>query len=244
MNLKKTFFVSLLFLSFISLSGFGQSVKIVPKKVTYTRPKAVSDFKKTFTITYPIIKGTSPFLAKKIAESISYKKVMLLDIQNEINNSDWLEEANYEIGYNQKGVLSIYLTFTGIGAYEQYYGKNVVVDLKTGKRKTAKDVFVNFKRLVAKIKSIQKEEITDSIKEIKEQKDFSDVDTEELFRYVDFKKIHLEDFAVNKDGITFNYDYGFPRIYMMIEPSGYYFLSWKEIKPFIKRGGLLEKFIR
>lgn len=244
MNLNKTFFVTLLFLIFTSLSIFGQSVIIVPKKVTYTRPKATSDFKKKFTITYPIIKGTTSLLAKKIEESISYKKVMLLNIQDEINNSDWLEEATYEVGFNQKGVLSIYLNFTGIGAYEQYYGKNVVVDLKTGKRKTAKDIFRNLNGLIDEIKNIQKEEISDSIKEIKEQKDFSDVNTEELFRYVDFKRIHLEDFAVNKDGITFNYDYGFPRIYMMIEPSGYYFLSWKEIKPFIKRGGLLEKFIR
>ncbi|MEK7725521.1 MAG: hypothetical protein AAB336_14305 [Acidobacteriota bacterium] len=212
--------------------------------VTYTRPKVISSFKKNFTITYPIVSGISPILAKKIEASISYKKVMLLDIEDEINNSDWLQEAEYQVGYNRRGVLNIYLSFTGIGAYEQYHGKNVVVDLKTGKRVTAKDVFTKLDGLVSKIKNIQKEEIAESIKEIKEQKDFGDVNTEDLFRYVDFKKIHLEDFSVGENGISFQYDYGFPRIYMMIEPGNNYFLSWKEIKPYIKRGGLLQKFIR
>ena len=234
----------ILFLLVLSTTILGQSVKIVPKKVTYTRPNVTSSFKKTFTVTYPIVKGPSPALAKKIEESISYKKVMSLDIEDEINNSDWLQEAEFQVGYNQKGVLSIYLNFTGIGAHEQYFGKNVVVDLKTGRRVTAKDVFRNMNGLVAQIKKIQDDEIAESSKEIKTQKDFNDVNTDELFRYVDFKKIHLEDFSINEKGVSFQYDYGFPRLYMMIEPGGSYFLSWREIKPFIKRDGLLEKFIR
>lgn len=234
----------ILFLLVLSTTILGQSVNIVPKKVTYTRPKVTSSFKKTFTVTYPIVKGTSPALAKKIEESISYKKVMSLDIEDEINNSDWLQEAEFQVGYNRKDVLSIYLNFTGIGAYEQYYGKNVVVDLKTGRRVTAKDVFRNMNGLVAQIKKIQDDEIAESSKEIKAQKDFNDVNTDELFRYVDFKKIHLEDFSINEKGVSFQYDYGFPRTLMMFEPGGNYFLSWREIKPFIKRGGLLEKFIR
>lgn len=244
MNLKKTFLVSVCLLTFSAFSTVGQSVKIIPKMVTYTRPKAISNFKKTFTVIYPIVKGTSLHLAKKIEESISYKKVMSLDIQDEVNNSDWLQEADYRVSYNQRGVLSIYLNYTGTGAYEQYFGKNVVVDLKTGKRVTAKDVFSNLNGLVAKIKSIQKDEIAESIKEIKNQKDFNDVNTDDLFRYVDFKKIHLEDFSIDAKGVSFQYDYGFPRIYMMIEPSNSYFLSWKEIKPYIKKDGLLGRFVK
>lgn len=240
----KYFYFNILFFSFCFIPIFAQSVKITPKKVEYTRPNVTSSFKKTFTITYPIVSGIKPSLAKKIQESISYEKVLSLDIKEEINNSNWLLEAEYEVGYNRRGVLSVYLNYTGLGAYEQYFGKNVVVDLKTGKRVTAKDVFRNLNSLLAKIKKLQKEEIAEAIKEIKEQKDFSDVETETLFEYVDFKKNNLEDFSVDEKGVWFQYDYGFPRLYMMIEPTGNYFLSWKAIKPFINSKGLFKRFIK
>ena len=29
-----------------------------------------------------------------------------------------------------------------------------------------------------------------------------------------------------------------------VHPAGLYFFTWNEVKPFIKRGGLLAKFIR
>lgn len=237
-------FVFISFLLLLSLTVSGQSVKIVPKKVTYSRQKPTSDFKKTFTVTYPIVKGKSPKLAKKIEDSISYQKVMFFDIADEIGDSQWLEEAEYQVSYNKKGVLNIYLSFLGTGAFESYVSKSVVVDLKNGNRVVAKDVFTNLNGLVAKIKKIQKADIAESIKEIKKEKDYGDIDTNALFQYVDFKKVHLEDFSIDDNGVTFLYSYGFPRIYMMIEPSGNYFLNWKEIKPFIRRDGLLGKFIR
>lgn len=240
--MKLYFFISLIFITcFIPI--FGQSVKITPKTVTYTRPNVESSFKKTFKITYPIITAANPILANKIQESISYKKVLSLDIEDEINNSEWLLEAEYKVTYNSRGVLSIYLGYIGLGAYEQYYGKNVVVDLKTGKRVNAKNVFRNLNGLIFEIKKLQKEEIAESIKEIEEQKDFNDVNSETLFKYVDFTKSHLEDFSIDSKGVWFKYNYGFPRILMMIEPTGNYFLSWKKIKPFINSKGLFKRFI-
>lgn len=227
----------------LSFEILGQSVKIIPKTVTYTRPKPSTDFRKTFTITYPIVSGISPKLAKKIEDSISYKKVLSFKVEDEMGDYQWLEEGTFEVGYNKKGVLSIYLSFSGTAAYPTYFGKNAVIDLKTGDRVTAKDVFVDQNSLVREIRKIQKAEINYSIKEIKAQSDFRDVDTDSLFKFAEFKKIHLEDFSVNDQGVTFSYSYSFPRIYMTIEPSGNYFLSWKEIKRFIKPVGLLGKFI-
>ena len=49
----------------LSVSALAQ-VTITAKKVTYTRPKPIEDFKKKFTITYPKIKAATPALSKKI----------------------------------------------------------------------------------------------------------------------------------------------------------------------------------
>lgn len=241
--MNKIFFL-LIHLFCFALIGFGQSVVIVPKKITYTRTKPISEYNKNFTITYPIVQVGSTKLAKKIEASISYEKVMSFSVDNEINDSQWLEEAEYSVYYNQKGVLCIYLSFSGTGAYETFWGKYAVVDLKTGNRVFVKDVFKNLNGLAAMIRKIQKEEIEITTKEIKQAKDYGEVNTDDLFKYVDFKPINLENFSLNADGVIFQYHYGFPRIYYPLEPSGNYFISWKEIKPFIKRDGLLEKFIR
>lgn len=241
--MNKIFFL-LFHLFCFALIGFGQSVVIVPKKITYTRAKPISKYNKTFTITYPIVQAGSIKLAKKIEASISYENVMSFSLDEEISNSKWLDEAEYSICYNQKGVLCIYLSFSGTGAYETFWGKYAIVDLKTGNRVFAKNVFKNLTGLAALIRKIQKDEIEISSKEIKQEKDYGEVNTDDLFKYVDFKPINLENFSVNGDGVTFQYSYGFPRIYYPLEPSGNYFINWKEIKPFIKRDGLLEKFIR
>lgn len=230
----------LLFTQFV----FAQSVKITPRKVTYTRPKAKSDFKKNFVVNYPKVKGVSPKLAKKIEDSISYKKVLSFNLDDEINESDWLEEASFEVSYNNKGILCVYLSMEGTAAHTNFFGKPVTVDVKTGKQIGVNDVFTNQDKLVEKLSKFQQDEIKDSIKDIKSQPDFSSENTDELFKYAKFEKIHLKNFTVKEDGIIFHYDYGFPYILRMIEPTGDYFLTWRELKPFIKKGSLFAQFVR
>lgn len=242
-SMLKTLFLILIIFSFGLLPIFGQSVKISPKRIGYTRPNTNSAFKKTFTITYPKVSGTTPKLIKKIEDSISYEKVLSFNLQNERYQEQWLEEASFEVAFNQKGILNIYLSMSGIAAHETFFGKYATVDLKTGKRIMAKDVFINLNGLISEIKKLQKEEIAESITDIKNQTDFSDVDTDELFKYAKFQQIHLEEFSIGNEGITFHYSYSFPYIYRTIEPTGSFFLNWKSLKPFIRRNGLLGKFI-
>jgi hypothetical protein len=222
----------------------AQSVKISSKKITYTRPKAKSEFKKTFTVNYPKVKGISPSLAKKIEDSISYKKVLSFDLDDEINESDWLEEANFEVSYNQNYILCVYLSMEGSAAHPNYFGKSATVDLTTGKRIFVNDVFINQDKLVKKIIELQQDEIKDSIADIKSQPDYSNENTDELFKYAKFEKIHLEDFTIREDGVIFHYDYGFPYILRAIEPTGTYQLSWKELKPYIKKGSKFAQFVK
>ncbi len=241
--MKKVFTFQIILL-FLSLSNFGQSVVITPRKVTYTRPNTNSQFKEKFTVTYPKVSGTSTKLVKKIEDSISFRKVLSFNLKDERFNNNWLEAADYSVSYNQNWILSIYLSMEGTAAYPTFFGKSAVVDLKTGNRLTVQNVFTNLSKLIGLIREIQKAEIEDSIKEIKSNPDFKDTDVAELFKFAEFKRIHLEDFSVSKDGISFHYNYSFPRYYLPIEPGGNYLLSWKELKPFIRKGSLFAQFVK
>jgi hypothetical protein len=43
--------------------------------------------------------------------------------------------------------------------------------------------------------------------------------------------------------VTFLYDAGFPHAIQALEPNGNYFFSYAELRPFIKKDGLLGTFI-
>ncbi len=241
MKPKILFFIVI---SFFAQTVFAQSVVITSKKVTYKRPKPTADFKKTFTVNYPKVKASSIALSKKIETSISFEKNLIFSLREEMGEYQWLEEADFSVGYNKKGVLSVGLSVTGTAAHPTWLYKNVVVDLKTGNKISPIDVFTNLNGLIAKIKTIQKEEIKEGIEEIKKDLDYSNENTDELFKYTDFIALNLEGFSIDDKGVTFYYDYGFPYIIRALQPSGNYVFSWKEIKPFIKSGRLFAQFVR
>ncbi len=241
--MKKSLLLLLIILAFSTFT-FAQSVKITSKKVTYTRPKPIADFKKTFTVNYPKVKAATPALSKKIENSISYSKVLGLNIEEEKREYQWLEAADYLVGYNKKGILCIYLSLEGTAAYPTSIGKNVVVNLKTGNQAKPADVFTNLAGLIAEIKKQQQEEIKQAKEDYKKDSETADFDGSEYFDSADFKIENLEGFAVTDTGVIFSYNYGFPRIIQALQPTGNYSLSWAELKPFIKRDGLLGQFVR
>jgi len=242
MKIKLLLLFTLIF-AFSTIS-FAQSVVITSKKTTYTRRKPISDFKKTFTVNYPKVKAANLLLSKKIETAIGYEQNKVINLKEEMGEYQWLEEADFTVGYNKNGVLSINLFVTGTAAYPTSLNKNIVVDLKTGSQVRPIDVFANINGLVAKLKAIQKQAVKDGIEEIKKDPDFQQDKPEDLFQYTDFKSINLEGFAVDDKGVTFFYEYGFPHVIKALEPNGNYFLTWGEIKPFIKQTGLLGRFIR
>jgi len=240
--MKIKILLGLIFIFAFSSIAFAQTVKITPKKITYTRPKPSADFKKTFTINYPKIKASTPALSKKIENSISYAKIVSLDIDDEKNGENqWLEEADYDVNYNKNGILDITLSMSGTAAYPTVMNRTVVVNLKTGSRAMASDVFINLKGLAAMVKKAQEAEIKESIEEIKEEEDYRDFDPKNFFEYADFTVEDLEQFTISDEGVTFMYSYGFPRVAMAVEPAGNYAFAWSELKPYIKRGGLLAR---
>lgn len=226
------------------LSAFSQSVTVTPKKTIYKRPQPIADYKKSFSVIRPKVSGGNAAIAKKIEAAISYEKVFeTFNLKEEIGEYQWLEEADFSIDYNKKGVLVATLFLDGSGAYPSIVKEPVIVNLKTGARVSASDVFIKLPALTAKAKQKQRAEIKQSIVEIKKEMP-EETNPATLFENDDFTTKNLDRFYINDKGVTFWYDYGFPHAILSMQPSGTYFFSWRELKPFIKPGGLLAKFVR
>ena len=238
--------ISAILLSVFVLAGnsLAQSVFITPRKVTYKRPKPSTDYKKTFTIRYPKVKASTSALSKQIESTLSYARVLKLDLKDELNGNQWLEEADYEVNYNEKGLLTITLSMNGTAAYPDGVSKAVVVDLNTGNQLRPADVFTNLPGLAAMVRKTQRAEIVKATKEISADPENKDVDPKQLFEDANLIAKNLDEFEVNDSGLTFIYDYGFPHVMQALEPDGRYTYSWKQLKPYIKSGSPFAKFVR
>ena len=115
--MRTNFFLIALIIFSLSAISFAQSVIVTPKKTTYKRPKPLANFKKSFTVIRPQVKGINATLAKKVETTISYEKNFEFSVKEEINEIQWLEEANYTVDYNKNGILGVTLSVNGSGAY-------------------------------------------------------------------------------------------------------------------------------
>jgi len=239
MKLKVFFLTALVLIAASAVPA--QSVVITGKKVTYTRRKPISEYKKTFTINYPKLKAATPALSRKIEAAISYRSILGLNLQEELTTVQWLEEADYEVIYNDNGLLCIDLTMSGSAAYPDGVTKTAVVDMKKGTLVKTSDVFTDLQELASMVRRAQKKEIEDAVVEIKKNPEFKDEDPADLFKEADFRRKELEGYSVNDKGVTFKYDYGFPHVIEALQPEGKYFFTWEQLRPFLVPGGLLAK---
>jgi hypothetical protein len=223
---------------------FAQTVVITPKNTVYRRPKPIEEFKKTFTVRRPIARASTPALSQKITATISPESVLELNVKEELGEYQWLEQADYKVLYNGNNLLSISLWMEGTAAYPDSVTKYAVVDLSSGKRVFAADVFQNMNGLAAMIKKTQTAEVKTSIAKMKKDPEIKDVDPSDLFAENKFTSDDVQEFSVDGRGVTFYYDYGFPHALEALQPSGKYRFSWTQLKPFIRRDGLLARFVR
>ena len=227
----------------LTVSTQAQSVVITPQEKTYTRPKPIADFKKSFTVTYPKIKAATPALSRKIESAISYERNLGLNVKEEMAEVQWLEEAGFTDVYNSRGLLCVELFMSGSGAYPSGSTKTVVVNLKTGNRVKASDAFSNRGELAARVKAMLKAEIEARIKELKDDPEFREDDPASLFQDKDFTTADLEEFSVDDKGVTFIYEYSFPHVIKAVEPDGRFHFSWRQISAFIRRDGPFAQFV-
>lgn len=219
-------------------------VTITPKKQIYRRPKPISKYKRTFTVTWPKVKTSSPALAKKIEAALSYEKAFEFTIAEEIREIQWLEEASYEVVYNKGNVLCVALSIMGTGAYPDGSTKYVVVDSSTGAVQSSTTVFTSLQSLAEMIAKDQKKEIDAAIIELRKDPDLRDPDPATLFESTTFTVNDLNGFSVDAKGVTFHLDYGFPHVIQAMQPPGEFRYTWKQMRPYIKMSGLLAGFAR
>jgi hypothetical protein len=230
-------------IAFASLAG-AQSVVVTNHKVTYKRPKPISEYKKSFVVNYPKVKAATPALSRKIEDALSYQRVLGVNVNEEIKEAQWLEEASFDVKYNKNGALAVDLTIEGSGAYPSGSTKTVVIDTKTGMRVTPAISFNNLSGLASAVKKEQKKEIAKAIDDIKKDPDAGESDPSTLFTDADFKAKDLDWFSISDKGVTFKYDYGFPHVIQALQPAGEFFFSWRQLQPYIKPGSLLSRIAR
>ncbi len=244
--MKAKFILLLAIAAFACAGVYAQSVTMLnPKKVTYERPKPIADHKKSFTVTYPKVKAATPALSKKIEAALSYEKAFDFKISEEIREIQWLEDAGYTIEYNADSMLSVALSIEGSGAYPSGSTKYVVVNTSTGTIVRPSDIFTNTKGLLAILTRMKDDEVKKTIADLKADPETKDDDVSVLFSdSEEYHKVSLDEFHIDEKGVVFHHDYGFPHVAQGIQPTGEFFLTWAELKPFIKSGGLLSKFAR
>jgi hypothetical protein len=156
----------------------------------------------------------------------------------------WLEDADYSVDQNAGGILSVTMSINGSGAYPDGSTKHVVINSTTGERLAAGSLFADRTALAGLADHRLQDEIAKAKKDIRAEKDIGDIDVDELFDGKKFDVESLNDFSVNKTGVTFYYDYGFPHAIQAIQPVGKFHFSWSELRPYVKRDSLLASFVR
>jgi hypothetical protein len=167
---------------------------------------------------------------------------MGLNLRN-ADSDQWLEAAGFDVDYNRNGILSVTLWISGSGHFSSTMYRRIVVDIRTGRQVTTAMVFRDMPGLARLVREHQLKEIERAKKEIPKMEGFGDFDSARWCGTSNITPDNLREFSVGDDGVTFRYDYGFPRIMLPAQPEGVFLISWRELKPFIRRGGLLGKLV-
>jgi hypothetical protein len=227
----------------ISFSVNAQSVVITKRKVTYRRPHPQVKFKRTFVVNYPKVKAATPAISAAIERQLSYFKIFQFTLKEELNELSWLAEADFEVLHNANGILSVALTIDGSGAYPDRSTRNVNIDSRNGRKLMPPDLFRNLPALAAFADKKLQAEIDIAKTDIKNDRENS-IDPNDLFEGRKFEVEALDEFWIQKGGVVFQYDYGFPHAIEALQPGGKIKFTWTELEPFIHPTGLLATFVR
>ena len=230
----------------------AQSVVVRPKKVAYKRTaKNLSNFKRSFEVRYPVFSGkASPAALRRLRAGTDYWRVFEMKLADNLRDDTWLSSFDYIVKYNKNNILDIWLIMEGAGAYPDGSIKYLVFDTRTGRQLTIADLFVGagLPALMSRVRDVMKQNEAEAFKENDETREAlegyreNDPEFHPTLDKIDFKD--LDGFSISDAGVTFIYDYGFPHVVEALEPSNEIFISYRDLRPFLRRDGLLARFIR
>lgn len=223
---------------------------VQPRRVVVVRTgKEVRDFpeRKRAIVRYPIVRGLSDAtVLRRIQNALTMKSVFDVTLQ-EFRRTPGLLNFDYEVNYNKNYLLDISFTSEYTGAYLTMGRRHLLINLKNGKVVKAVDAFNpnSFKTLVGMVDKKLKEEVTEQIQVVEDDKD-SDAESK-TWVTGELKKLqigveNLDEFSVSDKGVTFKFEAGFPHAIQALAPVGQYFFSHAELRPHIKRNGPLGVF--
>jgi hypothetical protein len=159
----------------------------------------------------------------------------LLDAQVVDATSDdcWLTFLDYTVHHDAHGILDITFRMSGRGAYPSTQTAHVTVDIATGARLRAADVFSS--RTLPELSAAMNTKVLASWR--RASKEHAEVHRgRETPR---FASEHLDGFIVHADGITFFFDYGLPHAVELATPTSEFPWSKRDIARFIDPKGPL-----
>lgn len=228
----------------------GDRVTIRPRRLVLVRTgEHAKEFpeRSRAIVIYPVVLGFKDLLVLARVRSILQIKNVFGSSLDEYRDDGWLTDFRYKVNYNRNYILDITFNQSGVAAYPDEQTKHFAINLKSGSVIKASDVFVNDKlpQLATVVNDKLKSELKKIVKELSSSRsDPEDVRiATEAQEPLEFKIDNLDDFSVGSKGITFLYDAGYPHVIRAFEPNGRYFFSYAEMKPYIKRDGLLGQFV-
>jgi hypothetical protein len=232
----------------------ADGIKVFPSKKIYGRLNLEDDdWKKEFTVCYPIIEGIeSESVLYKINSAINYEKVFDVSIGESIESDTYLSEFDYSIKLIRKPFIVFELHIDGVAAYPTHFLQHIVVNYQTGERLKIVDLFIenSLERLATVIDEFVQVDFIKANLKYKYHDEISLEISNESIHQLDtyykhqFTKESFDEFFLDEDGITFIYHFEFPHILLPFEPEGYYFFFFASLSQFIKPNSILETFIK
>ena len=185
------------------------------------------------SIKYPVVQVTNSTVSNKINQSI--RREILLDEDQKKGIKDalhqaarkWLITLEYEITYNNHGLLSITLITEGMGAYPStsYYYLNF--DLSTGSQIKGADLIKSdklddFRKMVL---SDKKDSLSEYLKEEQTMLGKKEIDSSDWESIIDIvqndclNKGNIDKFSLKKDFLEIMDECEFPHVILGLAPA-------------------------
>jgi hypothetical protein len=197
-------------------------------------------------ITWPQLQNISDKNVQiKVEKILNFQTITGYTLNELKEDPSGITGTNYEVNYDDNNVLSISISTDYMGAYPSTNINNFNINLTNGELLQPLDIFKqdnlsnmlgmlnkNLSSNIAKdVASVKVNNPTSQEGECSEEIISSGLSHDQSKGKFEAEKL---DFKVNPQGIEFIHDFGFPHVILACEPDGSVFLSWSQLKSFIR----------